>query len=31
MMKPVGTEGAEPPRINVVQDFFEELRQRVPN
>ncbi len=32
MMKPVGqTEGAGPPRINVVQDFFEELRRLVPN
>jgi len=31
MMKPVGTEGAGPPRINVVLNFFEELRQRVPN
>jgi len=30
-MKPVGTEGAGPPRINVVLNFFEELRQRVPN
>jgi len=32
MMKPVGqTEGAGPPRINVVQNFFEELNRLVPN
>ena len=31
-IKPVGqTEGAGPPRINVVQNFFEELNLLVPN
>ena len=32
MIKPVAqTEGAGPPRINVVQNFFEELNRLVPN